>query len=169
MKIDQWMGEREWCWFKMEQSEEDMRLTGLYQEREERGARERVCVSKMDKKQRQKSKEEKKRREERGSVEFWELSGEANEKRRDDHEGYHKPHHLLSLIYCCSHCLVPFTLILNPNCPSLTPLSFVSLSFSSPPLSLYGSFITFLFYPLLSLSLHSHLCPFNNIALFYTL
>lgn len=156
MKIDQWMGEREWCWFKMEQSEEDMRLTGLYQEREERGARERVCVSKMDKKQRQKSKEEKKRREERGSVEFWELSGEANEKRRDDHEGYHKPHHLLSLIYCCSHCLVPFTLILNPNCPSLTPLSFVSLSFSSPPLSLYGSFITFLFYPLLSLSPSIH-------------
>lgn len=44
MKIDQWMGEREWCWFKMEQSEEDMRLTGLYQEREERGERESVCV-----------------------------------------------------------------------------------------------------------------------------
>ena len=157
------MGERERCWFKMEQSEEDMRrLTGLslyHQERErkKRGERgERKSVWKMDKKAKGKKQiERKRRREERGSVEFWELSGEANEKRRDDHEGYHKPHHLLSLIYCCSHCLVPFTLILNPNCPSLSLLC-LSLSLSLP---LYGSFsyIPFLPSSLFSLYLQSPL------------
>jgi len=52
------------------------------------------------------------------------LSGVANEKRRDDHEGYHMPHHpsfTSHLLF--SFCLVPFTLALNPNCPSPPPAS----------------------------------------------
>ena len=146
------------------------RLTGLslYHQERERKKRgeggERKSVWKMDKKAKGKKQiERKRRREERGSVEFWELSGEANEKRRDDHEGYHKPHHLLSLIYCCSHCLVPFTLILNPNCPSLS----LSLSLSLFLYHCTALFLTFLFYPLLySLSTSNLDCPFNNIAPF---
>ena len=54
--------------------------------------------------------------------------GVANEKRRDDHEGYHEPHHPFSHLLFPSR-LVPFTLILNPNCPSLPVCALLNLFF----------------------------------------
>lgn len=75
----------------MEQSEEDMRLTRLERERERKGKKggERGDSEKEE--------------------EAWNSGrflGVAKEKRRDDHEGYHKPHHPFlypSLIYCSPH------------------------------------------------------------------
>ena len=80
------------CWFNMGQSEGDMRLTRLFRERKwERGQRQ-------------------KRKAKKGvSEEAWNSGrflGVANEKRRDDHEGYHEPHHPFSFppfIYCSLH------------------------------------------------------------------
>lgn len=48
-------------------------------------------------------------RERERSVEFWEIDlllGVENEKRRDDDEGYHEPHHsfiVLFYVSCLSH------------------------------------------------------------------
>jgi len=53
---------------------------------------------------------------------FW---GVENEKGRDDHEGYDEGYEALTLFptlhihLLVSSCVVPFTPILNPNCPSL--------------------------------------------------
>jgi hypothetical protein len=107
---------------------------------------------------------EKEREREREAWNSGRLLGVENEKRRDDHEGYHEPHHTFIVLFTSrafhtnSQSELPLSLLPNSPFPLSIFLSILSLSLSLPSKFIYSSTYGYFYIFHLYSTMHIYVC-----------